>query len=126
MQLSALSTIEVILDVCTPRISFWKETILDAVGRCWVQLIDEEQENSIAPNGICRFFFEFGLVTLSFLFTEFGQRLRSNLKAQLQHLCVKLAEVCPSLIQVKNSFLNSQCISIFIKILGGIQTVHRG
>jgi hypothetical protein len=52
MQLSALSTIEVILDVCTPRINFWKETILDAVGRCWVQLIDEEQKNSIPPNGI--------------------------------------------------------------------------
>lgn len=52
MQLSALSAIDVILDVCTPRINFWKETILDAVGRCWVQLIDEEQKNSIPPNGI--------------------------------------------------------------------------
>ena len=126
MQLSALRTIEVILDVCTPRINFWKETILDAVGRCWVQLIDEEQENSIPPSGICRFSLlsEFGLVTLSSLFTEFGQRLRSNLKAQLQHICAKLAEVCPSVIQVKDSFLSSHCI--FIEILGGIQTVHRG
>jgi hypothetical protein len=68
--------------------------------------------------------FEFGLVTLSSLFTEFGQRLRSNLKAQLQFLCAKLAEVCPSVIQVKDSFLPSHCI--FIEILGGIQTVHRG
>lgn len=69
--------------------------------------------------------FEFGLVTLSSLFTEeVGQRLRSKLKAQLQHLCVKLAEVCPSVIQVKNYFLPSQ--RIFIEILGGIQTVHRG
>ena len=121
MQLSALSTIEVILDVCTPRINFWKETILDAVGRCWVQLIDEEQQNSIPPKGICRSSSEFGLVTL---FTEFGQGLRSKVKAQLQHLCAKLAEVCPSVIQVKNPFHPSHCI--FIGLLGGIQTVHRG
>jgi hypothetical protein len=52
MQLSALNAIEIILDVCAPRINFWKETILDAVGRCWVQLIDEEEKNSILPNGI--------------------------------------------------------------------------
>ena len=67
---------------------------------------------------------EFGLVTLSSLFTELGQHLRSDVKAQLQHLCAKLAEVCPSVIQVKDSFLFSRCI--FIEIPGGIQTVHRG
>ena len=67
---------------------------------------------------------EFGLVTLFSLFTEFGQSLRSKLKAQLQHLCAKLAEVCPSVVQVKDSFLPSHCI--LIEILGGIQTVHRG
>ncbi|KAF8809105.1 hypothetical protein BYT27DRAFT_7232472 [Phlegmacium glaucopus] len=72
MQLSALGSIEVILDVCAPRINFWKETILNAIGKCWVQLIDEEQ-NSIQLN-------------------EFEQRLRSNLKLQLQRLCAKLAE----------------------------------
>jgi hypothetical protein len=69
--------------------------------------------------------FEFGSVTSSSLFTEFGgQRLRSNLKAQLQHLCAKLAEVCPSVIQVKDSLLPGHWI--FIEILGGVQTVHRG
>jgi len=81
MQLSALSTLEVVLDVCAPRIKFWKGTVLDAVGRCWVQLIDEEEKNSMPPTAV-------------------EQRLKSKkLKAQLQHLCVKLAEVCPSVRQ---------------------------
>ena len=57
MQLSALSAIEVILDVCASRVKSWKETLLDAVGRCWVQLIDEEQNKPTPPNGICGFFY---------------------------------------------------------------------
>jgi len=66
--------------------------------------------------------FEFGLNNI-FALHRVWTRLRSKVKAQLQHLCAKLAEVCPSVIQVKDYFLPSHCI--FIEILGGIQTVHR-
>ena len=44
MQLSALCVLGVLLEVCKPRMDAWKETILDAVGRCWVGLIDEERK----------------------------------------------------------------------------------
>lgn len=44
MQLSALRVLGILLEVCKPRINAWKETILDAVGRCWVGLIDEERK----------------------------------------------------------------------------------
>lgn len=42
MQLSAICVLGSLLDVCRPRIEPWKETILNAIGRCWVGLIDEE------------------------------------------------------------------------------------
>ena len=50
MQLSALHVLGVLLEVCKPRINSWKETILDAIGRCWVGLIDEERKG-IKPSG---------------------------------------------------------------------------
>lgn len=42
MQHSAINVLCTISEVCTPRIPYWSETILDAVGRCWVAIIDEE------------------------------------------------------------------------------------
>jgi hypothetical protein len=50
MQLSALRVLGILLEVCKPRVNSWKETILDAVGRCWVGLIDEERKG-IKPSG---------------------------------------------------------------------------
>jgi hypothetical protein len=44
MQISALRVLGVLLEVCKPRMNSWKETILDAFGRCWVELVDEERE----------------------------------------------------------------------------------
>ncbi len=42
LQFSALRILSVILDVCAPRITSWKETILDAIARCWIGIFDEE------------------------------------------------------------------------------------
>ncbi|KAF8159812.1 hypothetical protein B0H34DRAFT_655026 [Crassisporium funariophilum] len=70
IQLSALNALEVILDVCSPRIKTWKATILDAVGRCWVHFVDAERKDEN----------------------------KSHLSGGMRRLCMKLAEVCPSVI----------------------------
>ncbi|KAF9485494.1 hypothetical protein BDN70DRAFT_927435 [Pholiota conissans] len=74
LQLSALRALETLLDVCKPRIPSWRETILDAVGRCWVGLIDEERKGSSAGD----------------------INLRNEVKKSLQDFCVHLAQTCPS------------------------------
>ncbi|KAH9479561.1 hypothetical protein JR316_0008156 [Psilocybe cubensis] len=70
MQLSAIKVLYTLLDVCEPRIEPWKETILNAIGRCWVGLMDQERG---APN--------------------------TEVKKGLQMLCMKMAEICPSVTQ---------------------------
>jgi len=40
MQLSSLRALHVLIDECSPRIARWKGTILDAVAKCWVGIID--------------------------------------------------------------------------------------
>jgi len=85
MELSAIIVLDTLLDVCRPRIEPWKETILDAIGRCWVGLIDEER-TTMQTNG-------------SLDASPKDIKLRRKLKSQLQNLCVKLAEVCPSVVQ---------------------------
>ncbi|KAF8202549.1 hypothetical protein BJ912DRAFT_445053 [Pholiota molesta] len=77
LQLSALRVLGTVLDVCIPRIPFWKEALLDAVGRCWVGLVDEERK---------------GLMTCDI-------KLRNKVKRSLQDFCVQLAKTCPSVIQ---------------------------
>lgn len=42
LQVSALKVLVSILGVGSPRINAWKETILNAIGQCWVGVIDEE------------------------------------------------------------------------------------
>ncbi|KAF8963411.1 hypothetical protein BDZ97DRAFT_1919843 [Flammula alnicola] len=79
LQLSALRVIETLVEVCSPRINSWKETILDAIGRCWVDLIDRERSDGNAS------------------FDEL--QMKAKVKKQLQAICVKLAEVCPSVVQ---------------------------
>ncbi|KAF8909392.1 hypothetical protein CPB84DRAFT_1766025 [Gymnopilus junonius] len=84
IQLSAIRVLDTLLDVGRPRVEFWKETILDAVGRCWVGLIDES--TSMQVNGTSRSSLE--------AFT-----LKGDVKEGLQSLCIRLAEVCPSVIE---------------------------
>jgi len=52
MQLSAIASLETLVDICSPRIGSWKETILDAIGRCWVNIIDERENTTHAPSEI--------------------------------------------------------------------------
>ncbi|KIM83994.1 hypothetical protein PILCRDRAFT_68800, partial [Piloderma croceum F 1598] len=40
MQLSSLRALHVLIDECLPRMPRWKGTILDAVAKCWVGIID--------------------------------------------------------------------------------------
>jgi len=40
MQLSSLRALHVLIDECSPRIPRWKGTILDAVAKCWVGIIE--------------------------------------------------------------------------------------
>jgi len=56
MQVSALRVLGVLLEVCKPRMNSWKETILDALGRCWVELIDEEREGIKSSESIIAIF----------------------------------------------------------------------
>jgi len=53
LQLSALRVFAIILETCGPRIDGWKDTILDAVGRCWVGIADAEMhgEKDNGANG---------------------------------------------------------------------------
>lgn len=46
LQVSALKVLVSILGVSAPRINAWKETILDAIGRCWVDIVDEETKET--------------------------------------------------------------------------------
>ncbi|KDR80514.1 hypothetical protein GALMADRAFT_240803 [Galerina marginata CBS 339.88] len=85
VEFSAITVLSTLLDVCGPRIELWKETILDAIGRCWVGLIDEENP-AIQTNG-----------DLDASPADVG--LRRELKRQLQNLCTKLAELCPSVVK---------------------------
>ncbi|KAF9557416.1 hypothetical protein CPC08DRAFT_819874 [Agrocybe pediades] len=79
MQTSAMFVLETLLDTCRPRIPPWKETILDAIGRCWVDLIDEGKK---APQVRAKV-----------------QQGRREVKVGLQRLCAKLADVCPEILQ---------------------------
>jgi len=70
-----------LLDVCRPRIESWKETILDAIGRCWVDLVDKET-TAMQSNTSMR-----------------ESEMTIEIKMHLQKLCIKLAEICPSVVQ---------------------------
>ncbi|KAF9530343.1 hypothetical protein CPB83DRAFT_850741 [Crepidotus variabilis] len=73
IQLSALKVIESLLDTCAPRIPAWKETILDAVGRCWAGIQDDVNRTNHQDLPL--------------------------LEVKLRSLCEKLAKVCPSVLQ---------------------------
>jgi hypothetical protein len=40
MQFSSLRVLGVLIDECSPRMHRWKATILDAVAKCWVGIVD--------------------------------------------------------------------------------------
>jgi hypothetical protein len=46
MQFASLRTLGVVVDECAPRMPRWKDTILDAIAKCWVEIIDTGVEDS--------------------------------------------------------------------------------
>ncbi|PPQ70481.1 hypothetical protein CVT24_013288 [Panaeolus cyanescens] len=76
-QKSAINVLSTTIDVCAPRIPYWQETILDAVGRCWVAIVDEERENGGLPEDAL------------------------EIKEMLKQLCKQMAEKHP---QVKDDY----------------------
>ncbi|PPQ68581.1 hypothetical protein CVT25_005424 [Psilocybe cyanescens] len=97
MQLSAIRVLDTLLDVCKPRIEPWKETILNAIGRCWVGLIDEE--SSSTESGAVLATCLVRIRVTHWITVPQNQRDTSEVKRGLQMLCVKLAKICPSAIQ---------------------------
>uniref|UniRef100_A0A8H7XS72 Uncharacterized protein n=1 Tax=Psilocybe cubensis TaxID=181762 RepID=A0A8H7XS72_PSICU len=97
MQLSAIKVLYTLLDVCEPRIEPWKETILNAIGRCWVGLMDQERG---APN-TGPFFSDAPVVpALNQSTVPRNESQSTEVKKGLQMLCMKMAEICPSVTQV--------------------------
>lgn len=44
LKLSSLRALKVIIQVCQPRMEFWKGTILSATTKCWVHEFDRQGE----------------------------------------------------------------------------------
>jgi len=71
MQLTSLRTLGVLMNACAPRMPRWKGTIIDAVAKCWVGIVDAGIDD---PDS-------------------------QKVKHTLRDVCSKLAVVCPSVMQ---------------------------
>lgn len=102
LQLSALRILDVILDVCAARTTSWKETILDAVARCWIGIFDEETTTNEQRKGIVFTNSVQAWVLNKFEIADESETIneRELVKIELQNLCAKLAQVCPTIIKV--------------------------
>jgi len=90
MQFASLRTLGVVVDECAPRMPRWKDTILDAIAKCWVEIIDTGVEDSDSR----------------------------KVKGALRDVCSKLARACPSVLQEGYHQLLSLDASIFGDLLG--------
>lgn len=72
MQLSSLRALHVLIDECSPRIPRWKGTILDAVTKCWVGIIDSGA-NDPGTHG-CSFSHVFNSWLMSLRYSESESR----------------------------------------------------
>lgn len=114
LQLSALRVLLTILDVCSPRVKSWKETMLDGVGRCWVDIMDKERgKSTFVPSAqYCSPF-----LTSNRIMSEGENEDRLFVKKELQQFCVRLAQVCPSVKQVRllPHYINSLSLILWMK-----------
>lgn len=46
MQLSSLRALGALIQECAPRMQLWKGTIVSAVAKCWVGIIDASVEDT--------------------------------------------------------------------------------
>jgi hypothetical protein len=76
LQLASLRALGALVAACPERIPAWKGTILNAVARCWVGVVEGPEPEDAAST--------------------------STLKAALKTVARALARACPSVLQVRS------------------------
>lgn len=86
MQLASVDSLLVLMDECAIRMGFWKGAILNAVARCFVTMKDNDGSSHCF---------------LTFVSVDSPQvDMNNELVKSLRLICQKLAETCPSVVQV--------------------------
>jgi hypothetical protein len=105
MQLVSLRVLGFLIDECLPRMPRWKGTILDAVAKCWVGIID------LGVDDLGRHIECFpGVADWRFLDSQ-------KVKCALRDVCSQLATACPSVLQGENRGLLSLDPGVFSDLL---------
>ncbi|KAJ7762837.1 hypothetical protein DFH07DRAFT_739057 [Mycena maculata] len=89
LQISSLRALSAVINACPERMTQWKGTILNAVGRCWVGIVDSKATSP--PD---------------------------ELKQELKNVCHKLAVACPSVLQEEYPRFMAADAEIFKDLLG--------
>ncbi|KAJ7162616.1 hypothetical protein C8R43DRAFT_1173293, partial [Mycena crocata] len=87
LQIASLRALCAIMESCPERITQWKGTIVNGVGRCWINMLDSTEN---APDG---------------------------LKQELKNVCYRLAIVCPSVLQEEYPQLMTADTHVFKDLL---------
>lgn len=103
LKVSSLRALCTCMETCAPRVYVWKCNIIDAIGRAWAGVMDIEYE------GHTQLADETGASSLALEY-----------KSLLQMTCVKMAEVCPSVIQEEYQQLITFDSALFSGLLAGV------
>jgi hypothetical protein len=114
-RIPALRALQSVIHVCAVRMYRWKGTILEGVGKCWVDVVDREQEQKSKQEGGNRNGTGTGTGTTH---KQDDQRNRNEeLKTELRKTCGALEKACPS---VRNVRSLSHCTSAHPHILHAV------
>lgn len=109
MQLSALRALGVVIDICAGRMQHWRGTIAEGVGKCWVTIVESEvgkqapKDSDIGAPPLSNFPRPVDIQNGS---ARRSVRLRAGVQAALRDVCLRLAEACPTVVEVSPDWKN--------------------